>query len=155
MAEQVSKDAPQPVAQEQYRDLRTRLRAPDARYRGIVVMISNAREAILARVLALREPLQGEAVPPLDESRVHPDFREMARDAHALGASDEALHRPIAALLTQEYVDNIVERLDRNRDELNRWLSERPPTYETVAFINMEMVLDAFWDEFEARKKRS
>ncbi len=110
---------------------------------------------MLAEALLVRQPLEGRPPPPLDESKVPHAFRDMVQDAHALGASDEALHDPIAALLTQEYVDSIVERLDRNRDELNRWLSEQPPTYEAVSFINMEMVLDAFWDEFEARKRGS
>ena len=107
-------------------------------------MSDTSRELILSDALALREREQGEPARVLDRAKVPAAFQDLFLDAQALGASDEALHGPLAELLTKEYVDHIVERIGSQRAELSRWINAGPANDEKAAFVSLEMVLDRF-----------
>src|SRR5262245_8543671 len=98
------------------------------------------RHLILKRVLELRKDIQQGEVPALREDRVPLQLHSLIADAHALGASDEAVQEELVEELTSEYVDDLRSRVVDNSDILDQWLSV--PTgaavgYERVAFINM------------------
>jgi hypothetical protein len=111
-------------------------------------MSETNREAVLAAVLALRERLEGQSVPPLNQSKIPNDIRALAPDAHALGVSDEAIQQDLTEVLTAEYVTDLSARIEHVRESLDRWLLEPvgPIGYERVAFINLGLVINAFWD---------
>ena len=109
-------------------------------------MTANDGAAVRRRALDLRRELQGEEPPPLRLPRVPVELHELVLDAHALGASDEAVQEDILDALDWQYVRAVEAMLCNAAAVLDPWLLTDPlaPGYERVAFINLQMVLEKF-----------